>query len=74
MYTKMTLSKPNVFVTQNPQPASNDRLIMAADVVGGADAKPNGFGNLTKVYFLTLCHIFVALQKNYLPFKHFTFI
>lgn len=40
-----TLSRANVLVTANPQPASNPRLIIAAVVVGGALAKPNGFSN-----------------------------
>ena len=40
-----TLSRANVLVTANPQPASKPRLIIAALVVGGALAKPNGFSN-----------------------------
>lgn len=42
-----TLSRANVLVTANPQPASRPRLIIAAVVVGGALAKPNGFSNFS---------------------------
>ena len=45
-HTSPTLSSPNVLVTQKPQPASKARLIMGAEVVGGADASPKGLGNL----------------------------
>jgi hypothetical protein len=40
-----TLSSENVLVTAKPQPASNERRIMALEVAGGADASPNGLGN-----------------------------
>lgn len=40
-----TLSSENVFVTAKPHPASKARLIIELDVVGGAEANPNGFMN-----------------------------
>lgn len=43
---EVTLFKPNVLVTTKPQPCSKLRLIIAVDVTGGADARPNGFSNL----------------------------
>lgn len=41
-----TLSRLNVFVSANPQPFSKARRIIAEVVVGGAEARPNGFLNL----------------------------
>jgi len=41
-----TLSRPKVLVRANPQPCSKALRIMAALVVGGALASPNGLGNL----------------------------
>ena len=41
----LTLYNENVLVTTNPQPASKARRIIAPDVVGGAEARPNGFSN-----------------------------
>jgi hypothetical protein len=38
-----SLSKQKVFVTANAQPASKARRIIEAEVVGVADARPNGF-------------------------------
>jgi hypothetical protein len=40
-----TLSKENVFVTANAQPASKALRIIALEVLGGADASPNGLMN-----------------------------
>jgi hypothetical protein len=40
-----TLSKENVFVTANAQPASKALRIIALEVAGGADANPNGLMN-----------------------------
>lgn len=40
-----TLSKENVFVTANAQPASKALRIIALEVDGGADANPNGLIN-----------------------------
>lgn len=41
-----TLSREKVLVRAKPQPCSNALRIIVALVVGGALAKPNGFGNL----------------------------
>uniref|UniRef100_A0A915CDL5 Uncharacterized protein n=1 Tax=Parascaris univalens TaxID=6257 RepID=A0A915CDL5_PARUN len=43
----VTLSKPKVFVKMKPHPCSNARRHIAPDVVGGADARPNGFSNFS---------------------------
>src|SRR5947207_1301122 len=37
--------RPMVFVTTPPQPASNARMMLLSDSVGGADARRNGFSN-----------------------------
>lgn len=42
----LTLSRANVLVTANAQPASNALLIIAELVVGVAEASPKGFSNL----------------------------
>lgn len=44
---QLTLLRLNVFVTAKPHPASNARRIMELAVVGGAEARPKGFSNLT---------------------------
>lgn len=41
-----TLSRAKVLVTAKAHPASKALLIMAEEVVGGAEANPNGFSNL----------------------------
>ena len=41
----LTLSRPNVFVTANAQPASKALRIIAELVVGVAEASPKGFSN-----------------------------
>src|SRR5881275_625493 len=38
-----------VFVTTPPQPASNARMMLFSDSVGGADESRNGFSNLMPV-------------------------
>ncbi len=43
----MSLSLEKVLVTAKPQPARKARAIMSLEVVGGAEARPKGFGNLT---------------------------
>ena len=43
-FVTKSFSREKVLVTVKPQPASNDRRIMGPEVVGGADAKPKGFG------------------------------
>src|SRR3954452_401267 len=40
-------SKPSVFQTAPPQPASNARRTWYSELVGGAEASQNGFGALT---------------------------
>lgn len=41
----LTLYKTKVLVTAKPHPAAKARRIIALEVVGGAEAKPNGFSN-----------------------------
>src|SRR5215470_17743269 len=43
--TFATGCRPMVFVTTPPQPASNARMMLLSDSVGGADASKNGFSN-----------------------------
>src|SRR5689334_16032591 len=43
--TLATGCSPIVLVTTPPQPASNARMILLSDSVGGADASRNGFSN-----------------------------
>ncbi|TNN60410.1 hypothetical protein EYF80_029399 [Liparis tanakae] len=43
---KLRYPRPNVLVKAKPHPCSKALLIMAVLVVGGADARPNGLGNL----------------------------
>src|SRR6516225_3529215 len=43
--TSTTGCNPMVFVTTPPQPASNARMMLLSDSVGGADASRNGFSN-----------------------------
>ena len=45
-FVVMYSSRLKVLVTAKPQPRSKARRIIAAVVVGGALARPNGFGNL----------------------------
>lgn len=45
--TISSLSKTKVFVTANPHPNSKALRIIGYDVVGGAEASPNGFLNST---------------------------
>jgi hypothetical protein len=42
-FVTRSLSNPNVLVTANAHPAWNARRIIAALVVGGAEANPKGF-------------------------------
>src|SRR5437867_3091065 len=41
--TLTTGCRPIVFVTTPPHPASNARMMLTSDSVGGADARRNGF-------------------------------
>jgi hypothetical protein len=41
--TLVTGCRPMVFVTTPPQPASNARMMLLSDSVGGADDNRNGF-------------------------------
>src|SRR4051794_14825237 len=43
--TLATGCRPMVFVTTPPQPASNARMMLLSDSVGGAEASRNGFSN-----------------------------
>src|SRR5258708_6495450 len=43
--TLATGCSPMVLVTTPPQPASNARMMLLSDSVGGADARRNGFSN-----------------------------
>lgn len=45
--TISSLSKTKVLVTANPHPISKALLIIGYEVAGGAEARPNGFANLT---------------------------
>src|SRR3954447_19793498 len=47
--TSTTGCNPIVFVTTPPHPASNARMMLFSDSVGGADASRNGFSNLRPV-------------------------
>jgi hypothetical protein len=47
--TLATGCKPIVLVTTPPQPASNARMMLLSDSVGGADASRNGFSNRSPV-------------------------
>src|SRR5215831_2534882 len=42
----LTIGLPSVFHTAPPQPASNARITWSPELVGGADASQNGFGDL----------------------------
>ena len=44
--TLTTGCRPIVLVTTPPQPASNARMMLLSDSVGGADASRNGFSKL----------------------------
>lgn len=59
-----TLSSPNVFVTANPHPCSKALLIIAALVVGGAEARPNGFGNFIPQTSMLVSTWSIALKNN----------
>src|SRR5262245_2972027 len=47
--TLVTGWRPMVLVTTPPQPASNARMMLLSDSVGGADESRNGLGNLSPV-------------------------
>ena len=44
-----------VFVTTPPQPASNARMMLLSDSVGGAEASRNGFSNRSPVNVTPSC-------------------
>src|SRR4051812_7264126 len=48
-FTLTTGCRPIVFVTTPPHPASNARMMLASDSVGGADARRNGFSKRSPV-------------------------
>ena len=47
--TLTTGCNPIVFVTTPPHPASNARMMLLSDSVGGAEESRNGFSNLIPV-------------------------
>ncbi len=47
--TLTTGCRPMVLVTTPPQPASNARMMLLSDSVGGADASRNGFSKRSPV-------------------------
>src|ERR1700704_2502347 len=47
--TLTTGCNPMVFVTTPPQPASNARMMLTSDSVGGADDSRKGFSNVMPV-------------------------
>src|SRR5215467_11926151 len=47
--TFATGCRPMVFVTTPPQPASNARMMLLSDSVGGADARRKGFSKCKPV-------------------------
>ena len=60
----LTLSRENVLVTAKLHPASNARRIIAELVVGVAEAKPNGFSNLSP-------HISTLMSTKSMGVKNF---
>lgn len=63
VFCKYTLSRPKVLVRAKPQPCSKALRIMAALVVGGALASPNGLGNLIP-HISTLMSTVSIAQRN----------
>src|SRR4029079_9649093 len=57
--TLPTGCSPIVFVTTPPHPASNARMMLLSDSVGGADARRNGFSNLRPVNVTPRCAVMV---------------
>src|SRR5262245_32906105 len=55
--TLTTGCSPIVFVTTPPQPASNARVMLLSDSVGGADERRNGFSNSMPVKLVVLSAI-----------------
>src|SRR6185503_19935575 len=53
--TFTTGCRPMVFVTTPPHPASNARMMLLSDSVGGADASRNGFSNRRPVNVTPRC-------------------
>src|SRR5213596_4249072 len=53
--TLTTGCRPIVFVTTPPQPASNARMMLLSDSVGGAEARRNGFSNRNPVNVVASC-------------------
>src|SRR5712691_4986776 len=53
--TLTTGCSPIVFVTTPPQPASNARMMLLSDSVGGADDSRNGFSNRRPVNVVASC-------------------
>jgi hypothetical protein len=53
--TLTTGCRPIVLVTTPPQPASNARMMLLSDSVGGAEASRNGFSNRRPVNVVKSC-------------------
>ena len=53
--TLTTGCRPIVLVTTPPQPASNARMMLLSDSVGGAEASRNGFSNRRPVNVTASC-------------------
>src|SRR3954471_20269273 len=63
--TLTTGCRPMVFVTTPPQPASNARMMLLSDSVGGAEDRRNGFSKRRPVKVVLSCTgIWVSLARQ----------
>ena len=62
--TLTTGCRPIVLVTTPPQPASNARMMLLSDSVGGADDSRNGFSKRSPVNVTPSCVAMVSLRKT----------
>ena len=62
--TLTTGCRPMVLVTTPPQPASNARMMLLSDSVGGADASRNGFSNRSPVNETRNCGLMGAPLRD----------
>src|SRR5690349_24921527 len=71
--TLTTGCRPMVLVTTPPQPASNARMMLLSDSVGGADDSRNGFlkcspvkvtARLAPIVFLLTCYLHTITLHN----------
>src|SRR5215831_4730462 len=67
--TLATGCRPIVFVTTPPQPASNARMMLLSDSVGGADASRKGFSNRRPVNVTASCGAIpdTSEKRDYTP-------